>query len=455
MSQFPTTRSVFRPHFLLLHLRAVALSFAYFVLAVAADGEDLIFHPAGPFTPTELFATGQDASADEFVRLDVARENYKVAGEGFAAVVIDSGINSRHGTLAGTVIDGHDFSGSGDTLDRYGHGTGVAALIAAQLASSNITKGVAPKAKLIPLKVYSTVPALPPDTGPTVQRINEALKWVLDNHQRIKTEYGVQVGVVNLSLGYQKNLRQVAGLPHASYYQTQRLVQTLRDRRILVVVAAGNHFGRYDSKTGMDFPAICGGVFSVGAVFDSDFSPGPMGFLYADGSKVYYGKQGRCTPFTQRLGGDELTENHTTIFAPGNTVYSASPFFDRDQDKSQNGETVHDGTSRSAPIVAGTVLLLQQHYKRLLGTSDLPPVDQIEECLTKGGIKFTDSEEDPPETFDNVKSTEREFVRLDIPGALKHLTEQFQQAVTGARMAAGNAAEGAPIEINGFGVQLK
>lgn len=66
-------------------------------------------------------------------------------GKGVIVGVIDTGVDQAHVDLAGQVIAAQDFSGSGHSGDRNGHGTHVCGTI----ASKNPSIGVAPGAKLV------------------------------------------------------------------------------------------------------------------------------------------------------------------------------------------------------------------------------------------------------------------------------------------------------------------
>src|SRR6266550_480094 len=80
--------------------------------------------------------------------------NEGVNGDGVTVAVVDTGI-AQVADLAGRVIGGVDFSGGNNPYtDDFGHGTFVAGIIAGNGASSNgAYKGVAPKAKLVSIKI--------------------------------------------------------------------------------------------------------------------------------------------------------------------------------------------------------------------------------------------------------------------------------------------------------------
>jgi len=104
--------------------------------------------------------------------------------------VIDSGINTKHNALKGRVLFTRDFTG-GDGVDRFGHGTHVAAIIAGQVGRRR-TRGV-PRhrvgAYLLNLRVLGD------DGSGLASDVIEAIDWTIE-HRR---EYNVRV--INLSLG--------------------------------------------------------------------------------------------------------------------------------------------------------------------------------------------------------------------------------------------------------------
>ncbi len=87
-----------------------------------------------------------------------AEEMWKVAtGEGIKVAVIDSGVNPSVPSLKGQVLDGVDATGAeGDAYDDYrGHGTTMAELIAGTGEGGGL-KGLAPGAKIIPMRITDT-----------------------------------------------------------------------------------------------------------------------------------------------------------------------------------------------------------------------------------------------------------------------------------------------------------
>ena len=70
--------------------------------------------------------------------------------------VIDSGICAAHPDLDGRVLSGWDFVEDDDQpQDEFGHGCGVAGIIAAEMNNDIGIAGVAPNAEILPLRVLN------------------------------------------------------------------------------------------------------------------------------------------------------------------------------------------------------------------------------------------------------------------------------------------------------------
>ena len=147
--------------------------------------------------------------------------------------VIDSGI-SVHEDLQGNVLKGYDYlNGTEDTTDTYGHGTFVSGLIAA-LDDGKGMIGVAPKAKLVPLKCFSTKTT-------NVSVICKAIYGAVDDFD---------CDIINMSFGLKEDSRAL-----------REAIEYAAEKGVLVVAAVGN----YGSDT-LYYPAAYDSVIGVGAV---------------------------------------------------------------------------------------------------------------------------------------------------------------------------------------------
>lgn len=102
------------------------------------------------------------------------------AGDGVSVALVDTGVADVD-RLANRVIDGPDLSGEGDGLDRYGHGTFMAGLI----AGGGV--GLAPGARIVSVKVAGA------DGVTSMSRILEAIDFVVAHRDELTIE------VLNLS----------------------------------------------------------------------------------------------------------------------------------------------------------------------------------------------------------------------------------------------------------------
>ncbi|WP_165246917.1 S8 family peptidase [Paludisphaera soli] len=425
------------------HLGRLKLDFAIVLLtslASAAAGrseaqdqlEQLVYdHPPTPrlLPKQEPSFAPLDAESDRFIHVREARSEFGVSGAGLAVVVVDTGVNQDHVSFQGQLLPGMNFSEKGapeNTLDLDGHGSNVAGIIGAKvLLNEDMPVGIAPGARIIPLKVFP---------GGQSSRIVDALQWTLDHQDRYLTEHGVLISAVNLSLGTRENITRGMGREAPDKAKQAELIGRLRSRGIVVTVSAGNHYFPFESKEGMSFPAICQDTVSVGAVFDDVYRARPGGVPwreYTDGSVVFSGLPSRCVAFSQRLGEHVGGASRTDLFAPGFIMTSMGPSTDREgQDKART-RTTQDGTSQAAPVTAGVALLLQESYMRMnmatgRSSSDLPSVDLIEECLRNGGVEFDDVEDAEAARMDNVSGCGARFVRLDALGALRYLRSRWE-----------------------------
>lgn len=133
------------------------------------------------------------ASSDEYTGLlwgirKVGAETAwaKGMGAGVTIAVVDTGVDSGHEDLHDNAVPGRDFvDGDTNPSDEHGHGTHVAGTAAAVANNGIGVAGVAPRAKIMPIRVLNK------DGRGTLPDIEEGVRYAVDNGAK----------VVNLSLG--------------------------------------------------------------------------------------------------------------------------------------------------------------------------------------------------------------------------------------------------------------
>ncbi|WP_327030280.1 type VII secretion-associated serine protease mycosin [Micromonospora sp. NBC_01740] len=247
-------------------------------------------------------------------------------GTGVTVAVIDSGVDRRHPQLTGRVLDGTDLldPGSDGSRDCAGHGTGVASIIAAAPRDGTAFRGLAPGARILPVRVSEQQVVEGRESGRTVSAgdFARAVRWAVDH----------DADVLNLSV-----------VLYADDPAVRAAIGYAVDRDVVVVAAAGN---LHDAGDPRPYPAAYEGVLGVGAI----------------------GADGTRAPFSQ-------TGSYVDLVAPGSDVLMAAP-----------GEGHHraEGTSYAAPFVAATAALLRQYRpeltaaqvaQRIVATADPAPGD--------------------------------------------------------------------------------
>jgi serine protease AprX len=176
----------------------------------------------------------------------------RLSGRGVTVAVIDSGFDPKHYALKSRTLATVDFTG-GDGVDRFGHGTHVAAIIAGQAgrtADTRMYQGVASGAYLLNLRVLGS------DGSGEASDVIEAIDWSVDHRQ----QYNIRV--INLSLG----------APVLQPYRDDpvcKAVERAVRAGIFVVVAAGNRGQTADGRRimgGIGSPGNSPYVMTVGAL---------------------------------------------------------------------------------------------------------------------------------------------------------------------------------------------
>ena len=274
-----------------------------------------------------------------------------VDGEGIAVAVVDTGV-AKVADLAGRVVGGVDFSGGNDPYkDEFGHGTFVAGLIAGNGASSSGQyKGVAPKAKIVSIKIAGA------DGSSDVSHVLAAMQWAVS----FRADYGIRV--LNLSLGTDST---------QSYHLSplNAAVERAWDNGIVVTVSSSNNGPGAGTVTKPGDDPL---VITVGASDDKG-TPGR-------GDDVMAGFSGQGPTVADGLTKPDLVAPGRSVIslrAPGSAIDAAYP-------GSRVGSAYFkgSGTSFSTAIASGAAALLlerepgltpDQIKARLLGSAGTGP----------------------------------------------------------------------------------
>ncbi len=216
-------------------------------------------------------------------------------GGGKRVAILDTGIDLDHPDL-GANIDagkGKNCVDSGrNTDDDNGHGTHVAGIVAAVANSSGVV-GVAPGAKVVPVKVLGR------DGGGSFSDIICGIDHVVAQNG------GIQV--INMSLSGD------GGSGSCTDGSLRQAICAAKNKGVVVVVAAGNNSGSADSRVPARFPES----ITVSALDDGDGKPGGDDFasFSNDGSTVDLIAPGVGIRSTTR-GGGYGDKNGTSMAAP-------------------------------------------------------------------------------------------------------------------------------------------
>ncbi|HBN07188.1 MAG TPA: hypothetical protein DD435_00595 [Cyanobacteria bacterium UBA8530] len=265
--------------------------------------------------------TVASAEADRFVKLDDVTVNdpqrakqyaldkvmanqawEKNQGEEIKIAIVDSGVDMTHPDLAEKLLTGvNTVEERNPPKDDVGHGTHVAG-IAAAIANNGVgIAGMAPKAKIIPVKVLGA-------SSGSAASIAAGIIWAADQG----------ADVMNMSLGM---------------YETSEVVEkavryAIDEKNVVIVATMGN-----DNIERKRYPAAYPGVIAVGSTDAKDLKSTFSNF------------------------GDWIA-----VSAPGTAILSTFPTYPVSISGTQ-GYTSLSGTSMAAPLVAGLAALIRGQKK--------------------------------------------------------------------------------------------
>ena len=230
--------------------------------------------------------------------------NDSTLGAGVDIYVIDTGVRTSHAVFTGRATQG--FSATGSSVDGDGHGTHVAG------TAGGAKFGVAQGANIIAVKVLGD------DGSGSSSDTIAGMDWVINNHNKRKTEPGFVGSIMSMSWGLQGTARSV-----------NEVIQGASDAGIHVSVAAGNDGVDACGST----PAQLGG---------SNSSVVTVGSVNIDNKVSTFSNIGKCVD----------------IYAPGEEILSAWSTGD-------NIINFLSGTSMACPHTTGVMATLMAQDKSL------------------------------------------------------------------------------------------
>lgn len=259
-----------------------------------------------------------------------APQAWRVAtGKGVIVAVIDTGVDGTHPDLRGKVLPGLDLvhHTKNAWADMDGHGTRVAGVIAATRGNGLGIVGVAPAARILPIKVG--------DVQPDGNLFPQAVRWAVDHG----------ASVINMSLGTLPGLDVVQPLLDGD---VQQAFDYAWAKGAVIVVGAGNN-----SEPICSSPASLRRVLCVGAVTKRQLKPAFSSFDATMTHDYLVAPGGSDSPIAFDLpsvaGGVGNDEHIWTTAVPGTGTVVNQEYWAQVA-----------GTSYASPYVAGVAALLVQ-----------------------------------------------------------------------------------------------
>ena len=268
--------------------------------------------------------------------LHVTQAWQKTEGSGITVAILGTGVDASYPGLAGSVITGPDYTGSGRTPGSpyWGvEGTAVAGLIASHERGWGLV-GVAPAAKILSVRVTLEFN----DPLASDQAISRRLPQAIADGIRYAADHGARIIDLPLDPGTlgltSKGDPAAAGGSPAE----QAAVGYALSKGVVLVAPAG------DDGQGpglVNYPAAYSGVIAVGAI----------------------GRTGQLASFSSR-------RSYTSLTAPGVSLVAATP---------PAGYGTISSTSTASGIVAGLAALVLSRFPHLT-------VTQVTQALTESTV---------------------------------------------------------------------
>ena len=148
-------------------------------------------------------------------------------GAGQIVAVIDTGVDSAHPDLQGQLVPGYDFvDNDAQPFDENGHGTLIAGIIAALTGNSVGVASVAPRAKIMPVRVLGS------DGSGSSTAVSAGITWAVQHgatvvNLSLAQETGGQILLPTINDDLVAQADKVAGDIGAQYVITYRPTRPL------------------------------------------------------------------------------------------------------------------------------------------------------------------------------------------------------------------------------------
>ena len=300
------------------------------------------------------------------VNIDSVKQTFSVTGQNVQVAILDTGIDTDHVDLRGTIITQKCFAddcpnGPNSAEDDNGHGTHVSGIIVSQ--GSTAPEGGSPGVKIHAIKVLDSS-----NSYSAASIIIAGLDYVINELPN--------VDIVNMSLGTSELFSGDCDSIYAYTRAFNSAIKILRDRGTLSFVSSGNEA----SANSITAPACISSAIAVGAVWDT--------------SPTFWNDD-YCTdanPIANQMACFSNSSASLDIFAPGSPITST---------RRGGGTTIYSGTSMATPLVASCAALMLEYMPELTA-------DQIENALKTSDVLVSDD-------------TGRTFPRLDCLAGITSL----------------------------------
>lgn len=190
-----------------------------------------------PFKRNDLYGlSSQNAQfyGWEIEKFNIINKWNESRGEGITIAVIDTGCDYKHPDIADNILDGINFIDHSDYMDDNGHGTHVCSTIAA-IDNGIGMVGVAPKAKIIPVK------ALDAKGQGNLKSLVQSILWASES----------VADIITMSLGASSFSQEI-----------QEAIDHGHNNGKIFFCAAGNS----GENTEILYPAACKNTIAIGAI---------------------------------------------------------------------------------------------------------------------------------------------------------------------------------------------